>query len=166
MRYFKFITSLILLIAVFFVLNTKFGSVPALGKFLNPAHGIWQNEHTESITGTIKIDGLSDKVTVHYDENLVPHIFAQNDSDLYQAQGYITAKHRLWQMDFQTFAASGRLSEIIGEKALDYDRAQRRKGMGFGAENAIKKMEADDPEILEFLKAYSDGVNSYIQSLH
>ena len=155
-----------LLIGIFFVLNTKFEAVPALGEFLNPAQGIWQNEKTEATIGNVQMDGLSAKVTIHYDEELVPHIFAQNDSDLYRAQGYITAKHRLWQMDFQTFAASGRLSEIIGEKALDYDRAQRRKGMGFGAENAIKKMEADDPEILEFLKAYSDGVNSYIQSLH
>src|SRR5690554_10458 len=166
MKYFKFLVSLVVLIGVFFGLNTKFGSLPALGDFLNPAQGIWQNEQTESTTGNIKIEGLSDKVTVHYDENLVPHIFAQNDTDLYKAQGYITAKHRLWQMDFQTFAAAGRLSEIIGSKALDYDRAQRRKGMGFGAENALAKMKADDPEILELLKAYSDGVNSYIQSLN
>ncbi|MCX7549001.1 penicillin acylase family protein [Xanthomarina sp. F1114] len=166
MKYLKFLVSLLLLIGIFFILNTKLGAVPALGEFLNPAQGIWQNEQTESTTGNVEIPNLSEKVTVHYDENLVPHIFAQNDTDLYRAQGYITAKHRLWQMDFQTFAAAGRLSEIIGEKALDYDRAQRRKGIGFGAENAIKKMEAEDPEIIELLEAYSDGVNSYIQSLN
>src|SRR5690606_19777859 len=117
------------------------------------------------ISGTIQIEGLKDKVTVHYDEQLVPHIFAQNDTDLYKAQGYITAIHRLWQMDFQTPASSGRLSEIIGEKALDYDRMQRRKGMGVGAEDALKKMQKEDPEIIAFIEAYSEGVNSYIASL-
>ncbi|TYA52283.1 penicillin acylase family protein [Formosa maritima] len=165
MKYLKFLVSLTLLIAIFYTLNTRFGSIPAIGEFLNPAQGIWQNENTESITGNVQINGLSDKVTVHYDENLVPHIFAQNNTDLYKAQGYITAKHRFWQMEFQTHAAAGRLSEIIGEKALDYDRMQRRKGMGFGAENAIKKMEEEDPEIIAFVEAYSEGVNSYIQSL-
>lgn len=166
MKYLKFIVSLVLLIGIFFILNTKFGSVPAIGEFLNPAQGIWQNEQDESITGTIKIEGLKDKVTVHYDEHLVPHLFAQNNMDLYKAQGYITAKHRLWQMEFQTHASAGRLSEILGEKALDYDRMQRRKGMGFGAENALKKMQKEDPEIIDFIEAYSEGVNSYIASLN
>ncbi|GGG35987.1 penicillin acylase family protein [Bizionia arctica] len=165
MKYLKFFVSLVLLVGIFFVLNTKFGSIPVIGDFLNPAQGIWQNENTESITGNVQINGLTEKVTIHYDENLVPHIFAQNDTDLYKAQGYITAKHRLWQMEFQTFAAAGRLSEIIGEKALDYDRAQRRKGMGFGAENTLKKMTEEDPEIIAFIGAYSEGVNDFIQSL-
>src|SRR5690606_22028710 len=127
MKYLKFLASLVLLIGIFFVLNTRFGSIPAIGDFLNPSQGILQNEQDESITGTIQIEGLKDKVTVHYDEQLVPHIFAQNDTDLYKAQGYITAKHRLWQMEFQTHASSGRLSEIIGEKALDYDRSEERR---------------------------------------
>ncbi|MCB0444689.1 MAG: penicillin acylase family protein [Gelidibacter sp.] len=164
MNYLKFSASLLLTLIVFYVLNTKIGSIPPIGKFLNPATGIWQNEHDETLTGNILIDGLSDKVTIHYDDHLIPHVFAQNDIDLYRAQGYITAKHRLWQMEFQTMASAGRLSEIIGEKALEYDRTQRRKGMGFGADNALEKMK-EDPEIITFLEAYRDGVNSYINQL-
>ncbi len=164
MKYFKFTLSLLLTLGVFYALNTKLASVPPIGKFLSPSQGIWQNEKTESITANFQMEGLLDKVTVYYDENLIPHIFAENDMDLYRSQGYITAKHRLWQMEFQTFAAAGRLSEIIGEKALNYDRAQRRKGMGFGAEVALEKMK-EDPEILKFLDAYCQGVNSYINSL-
>ncbi|MGZ0016075.1 penicillin acylase family protein [Yeosuana sp. AK3] len=164
MKYFKFGLSLLLALGIFYALNTKLGSIPPIGKFLSPSQGVWQNEKTESTTGSIEINALLDKVTVHYDEQLIPHIFAQNDLDLYRAQGFITAKHRLWQMEFQTYAAAGRLSEIIGEKALNYDRTQRRKGMGFGAENALEKMK-EDPGILKFLEAYSEGVNSYIHSL-
>ncbi len=140
MKYFKLTISLIITLGVFFALNTKFGSVPPIGKFLNPYSGVWQNETDESSSGVVAISGLSDKVTVHYDAELIPHVFAQNELDLYRAQGYITAKHRLWQMEFQTFASAGRLSEIIGETALNYDRQERRRGMGYGAEQALLKM--------------------------
>ncbi|MGB5228344.1 MAG: penicillin acylase family protein, partial [Eudoraea sp.] len=159
MKYLKFTLSLLLTASVFYGLNNKLGSIPPIGKFLNPYTGVWQNETDESITGTVSIDGLKDKVTVHYDAQLIPHVFAQNENDLYRAQGYITAKHRLWQMEFQTYAAAGRLSEFIGESALNYDRQQRRRGMGFGADQAIAKI-SEDPETTAFLEAYAEGVNS------
>ena len=164
MKYTKFTITLMLAIATFYGLNTKFGSIPPIAKFLDPAHGVWQNEKNESITGNIQINGLLGEVTVHYDEQLIPHVFAQNETDLYRAQGYITAKHRLWQMEFQTFAAAGRLSEIFGADALDYDRQQRRRGMIFGADNMIEKVK-ENAELLEFLKAYRDGVNEYVNQL-
>ncbi|SDH88525.1 penicillin acylase family protein [Winogradskyella thalassocola] len=164
MKYFKLILSFVLTIAIFFALNTKFGSIPPIGKFLNPYTGVWQNETDESITGEVSIPDLKDNVTVHYDAELIPHVFAQNDLDLYRAQGYLTAKHRLWQMEFQTFAASGRLSEIIGDAALNYDRQERRRGMGYGAEQTLNKM-AEDEATSAMVQAYADGVNSYINHL-
>ncbi len=118
MKYFKFLLSLLLVIAAFYGLNNKVGSAPPFGKFLNPAQGIWQNEKDETVSGDLQIDGLVDNVIVHYDKHFIPHVFAQNETDLYRTQGYITAKHRLWQMEFQTHAAAGRLSEIIGEGAI------------------------------------------------
>ncbi len=165
MKYAKLIISFILTIGIFFVLNTKLGTIPPIGKFLNPYSGIWQNETTEATSGNAYIPGLKDKVTVHYDEQLIPHVFAQNESDLYKAQGYITAKHRLWQIEFQTFAAAGRLSEFVGEKALDYDRRERRRGMGYGADQAIAYMEKYDKETLGYIQDYADGVNAYISQL-
>ncbi len=160
----KLIASFLLMLSVGYGLNVKFGSVPPIGKFLNPYTGIWQNETDETTTGTLSIPNLKDKVTVHYDAQLIPHVFAQNENDLYRAQGYLTAKHRLWQMEFQTFAASGRLSEIIGEAALNYDRQERRRGMVYGAEQTLKKM-SEDPTTLAQVQAYADGVNSYIAHL-
>ncbi len=164
MKIIKLLLSLILVIGVFYALNTKIGSAPPMGKFLNPTTGIWQNDSETNIDGTIQIDGLLEDVTVHYDEQLIPHIFAQNDTDLYRAQGFVTAQHRLWQMEFQTYAAAGRISEIIGDGALDYDRQQRRIGMGYGAEQALKKMKAS-PESFKLVEAYRDGINSYINQL-
>ncbi len=164
MKYLKFIISLLLTVAVFYGLNNKFGSIPPIGKFLNPYTGIWQNETNETIDGRIVLNGLKEEVIIHYDAQLIPHLFAQNDIDLYRAQGYITAKHRLWQMEFQTHGAAGRISEIIGEVALNYDRGERRKGMVFGAEQALIKMR-EDPKTSEFVEAYAQGVNDYIDQL-
>lgn len=165
MKYIKPLISLVLAIGIFYALNTKFGTIPPLGKFLNPSTGVWQNEQDESISGEITIPGLSDKVTVHYDQNMIPHVFAQNEQDLYMAQGYLIAKHRLWQLEFQTHAAAGRLSEIFGPGALNYDRSERRRGMGYGADQVMAYMEKHDTETLGFIQDYADGVNAYIDQL-
>ena len=50
-------------------------------------------------------------------------------------------------MEFQTYAAAGRLSEIVGEGALNYDRTERRRGMGYGADQSVAHMEKHDKEV-------------------
>jgi len=164
MKHLKLLISLVITVAVFYGLNTKFGSIPPMGKFLNPYNGIWQNETDESVDGELIIEGLAEEVIVHYDDALIPHVFAKNDKDLYRAQGFLTAKHRLWQLEFQTYAAAGRLSEIVGANAIEYDRTERRRGMGYGADMAVEKMR-EDPVTYNLVESYTAGVNSYIASL-
>ncbi|TCK80715.1 penicillin acylase family protein [Albibacterium bauzanense] len=149
-----------------FLFNSKIGDIPPLGKFLNPFTGFWQNaEDVEDITNQSFIkSGLQDSVRILIDEQGVPHIFAENEHDLYFAQGYITAKDRLWQMDFQTRYAAGRLSEVVGKKALELDRYQRRMGMVYGAE-AMLKESLKDPQSKLIIEAYSEGINAYIEDL-
>src|SRR6056297_3002230 len=137
----KFLASLSATIVIFIVLSISIGPAPPLGPFLNPNTGFWANAVTgDSQSQTISLDSgeLRDSVRVYFDEYQIPHIFAQNDHDLYFAQGYITARDRLWQMEFQTYAAAGRLSEFLGPRTVPYDRYQRRIGMGFAAEQALK----------------------------
>ncbi len=144
--------------------------IPPPGKFLDPFHGFWQNAGSRhlQLPEELSIPGLQGKVTVVWDSLLIPHVFAAHENDLYAAQGYVTALHRLWQMEFQTHAAAGRLSEILGagknNAILNYDRRQRRLGMVFAAENALKGMEKI-PAARSMLDAYSRGVNAYIASL-
>lgn len=160
--------SLLITVALIYALNRSwnFGSpIPPLGKFLDPFGGFWQNAETKSRPDQVlMLTGLKDEVTIHYDSLLIPHVFAKNNYDLYLAQGYITAANRLWQMEFQTHAAAGRISEIIGDVALDYDRTQRRRGMVYAAENALKAMQAD-PVAAVMVNSYTQGINQYIQSL-
>jgi len=157
---------IIIPILLAFGLNTKFGDLPPLLKFLNPFTGFWQNAEQVNFPKTNKIvlKGTQDKVEVAFDDRMIPHIFAQNDHDVYYAQGYITAMHRLWQMDFQTRYAAGRLSEVVGKKAIELDRYQRRMGMVYGAENSLAGMMAD-PKSRRMIMAYTDGINAYIHSL-
>jgi penicillin amidase len=95
----------------------------------------------------------------------VPHIYADHDEDAYFVQGYLHAKFRLWQMDFQTRVASGRLSEIAGADKLSIDRFFRRLGMVYGAENTEASINATNPEMKATVDAYTAGVNAYIKQL-
>lgn len=168
MRIIPFIVSLLVTSALIFALNTKWGSVPPLGKFLSPQQGFWQN--AEPVNGsrdeTLSFNGLKGRATVYLDNRLVPHVFAEKDEDVYFVQGYLHAKYRLWQMEFQTMAAAGRVSEIIGSdpQVLNYDRQQRRMGMTWAAENAVNAID-NDPASKEYYDAYTRGINAYINSL-
>lgn len=166
MKIFKALLSITFTCLLLWALQTKFGNIPPLGKFLNPVSGIWQNMEsiTEKSNKVLTITGLEDEVIIKYDKHRVPHIFAKNEHDLYFAQGYVTAQDRLWQMDIQTRSASGRLAEIIGPKALEHDRYERRMGMVYGAENTLTSM-MKDSVLKKVLIAYSEGVNSYIRQL-
>jgi len=137
-----------------------------LGQLLNPQKGLWQNAEPvdENYSAQLSFPQLQGTVKVYFDQRLVPHVFADNTNDAYFVQGYLHAKFRLWQMEFQTRAAAGRLSEIIGPKALDYDRDKRRLGMVFAAENSLKEIEKD-PETLANCNSYTAGVNAYIETL-
>jgi penicillin amidase len=167
MKYFGFIVALAITIALGIAVSEPLGPVPPLAPLLDPNHGFWQNSFSEDelATDELQLAGLLAPVTVVYDENLIPHIFAENEEDLYRAQGYVTAKHRLWQMEFQTMAAAGRISEIVGPIALELDRMTRRKGLGYGAELGQKYLEENDPETLRLAEAYAAGVNEYIDQL-
>ena len=164
--YIKFFVFLFIALSFTILFNLKIGDIPPLGKFLNPFTGFWQNAESASLRkqSSFNKPELNGVVDILLDEQGVPHIFAQNDHDLYFAQGYITAKDRLWQMDFQTRYASGRLSEVVGKKAIELDRYQRRMGMVFGAE-AMLKESMTDPKSRLIMEAYSQGINAYIQEL-
>ncbi len=176
MRLLKFLISIAITIGLIFMLNHRWtiggNRTPRLGSFLSPQTGFWQNAEDTSAGYSINLKTplLEDKVNVYLDDRLVPHVFAQNEHDVYFVQGYLHAKFRLWQMEFQTYAAAGRLAELVGHKKGDYDiveqrdRQFRRLGMGWAAENSVKAMEAN-PDTKAVMDAYTSGVNFYIDGL-
>ncbi|KAI9450328.1 acyl-homoserine-lactone acylase [Russula earlei] len=171
MRLLPLFLSAILTVALVIVLNMQLpvgnSKTPRLGYFLSPQQGFWQNAESvaTSFDGTVKVQGLQGKAEVFFDDRLVPHIYAASDKDAYYIQGYLHAKFRLWQMEFQTRVASGRLSEILpGKDKLEYDKFMRRFGMVYGAEHSLAAMEADTTTKAA-MDAYTAGVNAYISQL-
>ncbi len=165
MNWVKFTFSLAITLLLFYFLHFPQDTSPPLGKFLNPFAGFWQNNtRDDNIMTDRDLIELRDSVTVLWDDRRVPHIFAKNNYDLYFMQGYLTAKDRLWQMEFLTHAAAGRVSEIVGKAALDYDRFRRRIGMVYAAENTLESILSDDQSRLA-INAYADGVNAWIERL-
>lgn len=166
MQYFRLFIAAIITLGLTWALNNKVGPLPPLGKLLNPFTGVWQNAESDKQLQDADYDlkGLKEEVKVYFDDRLVPHVFAKNDEDLYYMQGYLTAKYRLWQMEIQTASAAGRVSEIVGEKALESDRLNRRIGMAWGAEKAEEFIRKDEKST-KLVQAYCDGVNAYISSL-
>lgn len=151
---------------LFWLLDTKFASLPPLGKMLSPATGFWQNAEPKKTGGSevIKTEGVISGIAIDYDRTGVPHIFSDNEHDLYFAQGYVTARDRLWQMEMETRTASGRLSEIFGEASLKSDLLHRRTGLLYSAQLAMDTV-CKDPDTKKMLEAYSEGVNAYIKTL-
>jgi penicillin G amidase len=149
-------------------LNQHMFSITSFGKVLDPFIGAVQNggdARLETLSWNQSELGLSQPVSVVFDNRKVPHIFAGNSEDMYFAQGYVTAYLRLWQMDFLSYLSAGRLSEIFGQNGtLDYDRLQRRAGILEAARASVAMMEKD-AETSKVLAAYTRGVNAYISSL-
>lgn len=156
---------LLITIVLIFFLSRPTESTPALGSFLSTSHGFWKNIDAKPLKNyEISIKGPVGESKVIYDERGVPHIFADNEDDLYFAQGYVMAKDRLWQMEFISYYASGRLSEIVGEKALELDRFNRRIGLKRAAQKTIETFEKDKAS-KAMLDQFAAGVNTWIRQL-
>ena len=142
------------------------GPVPPLGPILDPANGAWASAAATNFPArqAASIPGLHDSVKILFDDRGVPHIFASSELDAYRALGYVQARDRLFQMEAQTRAATGRLTEWAGRKALDLDKESRAVGLAWGAE---RKLASYDKESAGYkaMDAYADGVNTWISHM-
>ena len=142
------------------------GPLPPLGPLLDPANGVWASAAATNFPARQlrQIPGLRDSVTVLFDDRGVPHIFASSEDDAWRALGFVVARDRLFQMEAQTRAATGRLTEWAGERALESDRDTRALGLAWGAERKAAAYDHSAPAWLA-LQAYADGVNAYIAQM-
>jgi len=175
--YIKLLLSLLLTCFLIFLLNKTWivgaddnkSQTPRFGYFFSPNAGFWQQAEGKlpNLATTLRSDKLSAPVKVVYDDRMVPHIFAANTNDAYFAQGYVTASFRLWQMEFQTHVAAGRLAELIGNTkpvVIEMDKKARRMGLPRAAKKAVELWQTNK-DMFATLQAYCDGVNAYIGQL-
>jgi penicillin amidase len=107
------------------------------------------------ITGQVQVSGIKEDVEIIRDGYGVPHIYAQNEPDLYFALGYAMAQDRFWQMEFQRRLGQGRLAEIFGEELLEVDRYFRLMTAGW-AHQPISD------EYAFVTHSFANGVNAYL----
>jgi penicillin G amidase len=112
------------------------------------------------LDGNAILPGLQNEVTVERDRWGVPHIRAKSVEDLAEAQGYVMAQDRLWQMDLLRRVARGQLSEILGGTTLAIDKDFRTLEFGRAADRDLANMDADSRTLME---AYARGVNRFIE---
>ena len=113
------------------------------------------------LDGELPLPGLREPVEVIRDEWGIPHIYAQNDDDLFRAQGYVMAQDRLWQMEMWRRWHEGRLAEVFGPEALPYDRRSRL--MMFRGPFDDSEWTSYHPDAERIFTAYAEGVNAYIE---
>ena len=111
-------------------------------------------------SGQLEIEGLTSSVSVHRDAQGVPTIYADNASDLFRAQGFVSAQDRFFEMDLRRHVTAGRLSELVGSAGIDKDKVIRTMGWRRIAEQELPKLAS---ETRQYLQAYADGVNAYVK---
>ncbi len=108
-----------------------------------------------------RLSGIAGEATVFRDKWGIPHITAENEPDLFFAQGFVTAQDRLFQMDFDRMRGLGRSAEYLGQLGLEQDRLMRRRAL-----HKVSKLDLAicSPEARAMIAAYTAGVNAFIES--
>ncbi|MDI3316306.1 MAG: penicillin acylase family protein [Bacillota bacterium] len=152
------VLSSLLVVALFLPL----GPLPPLGPTFEPTRGVFAGSW-RPVPERLRIAGLQAPVTVDFDRWGVPHIFAQNDHDLFFAQGYLTGRERLLEMELLRRQSKGRLAEILGPAALPSDRFQLTLGLWPTAQASAERIAREEPRIHAEMEAYAQGVNAWIR---
>ncbi|MFB6481217.1 penicillin acylase family protein [Streptomyces virginiae] len=112
-------------------------------------------------TGSLKVPGLTGTVDVKRDAHGIPQLYADNDDDLFRAQGFVHAQDRFWEMDVRRHMTSGRLSEMFGSGQVETDAFLRTLGWRQVAQEEFDKKLSTETK--KYLQAYADGVNAYLK---
>jgi penicillin G amidase len=110
--------------------------------------------------GEISSSKITSNIEVYRDSFAVPYIIAESDEDVAFALGYLHAQERLFTMDLIRRAGEGRLSEILGERVIPFDKMFRTVGI---KRNISKNLYRYDPTVMKVLQAYSNGVNEFLK---
>jgi penicillin amidase len=108
---------------------------------------------------TLAMPGLSQPVEIIQDRWGVSHIYAKNENDLFFAQGYNAARHRLFELEMWRRQATGTVSEILGPSELKRDIGNRL----FQYRGDMKQeLSWYHPHSEAIIESFARGVNAFI----
>lgn len=126
---------------------------------------LYPKSRLPKMDGTINLKNLRSEVIVTRDKWGIPHIEAENELDLHRALGFTMAGDRLFQMDLMRRIVNGELSEVLGEKTVEFDillrKLRLRAHMNDFWENNRHRL---DPKMLSLMDAFFDGVHQYMET--
>jgi penicillin amidase len=141
------------------IVQVTLALVPPIALALGGALLWWSRCGRPQRDGEARVAGLGERCTVRFDGFGVPHVSAASARDLACALGWLHANDRMGQMELARRRAAGRLSELVGERALDADREMRRLRLRRAAERCLGALA---PESRALLDAYAAGVNAWL----
>jgi penicillin amidase len=115
-----------------------------------------------SVKNSLSLEGLQETVEIVRDQWGINHIYANNQNDLFFAQGYAAAKDRLFQFEIWRRQATGTVAEILGERELNRDIGTRLFKFRGDMTTEMNHYHDDGAEIIT---AYTNGVNTYIDEI-
>ncbi|MGE8686074.1 MAG: penicillin acylase family protein [Achromobacter sp.] len=108
---------------------------------------------------TIDMTGLSQPVEIVRDRHGVSHIYAQNQEDLFFAQGFSAARDRLWQLDLWRRQGEGKMAEQFGPRFVEQDRAAR---LFLYRGDMQAEFASYHPQGKAILTSFAAGINAYV----
>lgn len=101
-------------------------------------------------------------IAVTQDIHGIPHVRAKSKHDAFWAQGYLVARDRLFQLDFELRRDLGRMAEAFGAEFLPADRAARL----FHYRGDIAAELAGIPkDVVDCVAGYCAGINAWIDEI-
>lgn len=107
----------------------------------------------------IDMPGLTQPVEIVRDKHGVSHIYAQNEHDLFYAQGFAAARDRLWQLDLWRRQGEGKMAEQFGPRFVEQDRAAR---MFLYRGDLEAEFASYHPRGKAILTSFAAGINAYV----
>lgn len=139
------------------------GGLTLLGAFAISLIYFFASRSLPEYNKELQTVGISAPVEIVRNNANVPHIFGEQDADVFFGLGYAHAQDRLWQMVTLRRTAQGRLSEVFGASTVQIDRLIRRFDI---YTLAVQSVDALDPKTKEMMTAYANGVNARINEVN
>lgn len=107
----------------------------------------------------LNVPGLKESVEVIRDNYGINHIYANNEHDLFFAQGYCAAKDRLFQFEVWRRQATGTVAELLGAREVKRDIGARLFRFKGDLKQEFNHYHKNGEAIIT---AYTEGINAYI----
>ncbi|MHA7059722.1 penicillin acylase family protein [Aquimarina sp. M1] len=160
MKIIKTVLVLTLCVGWIFITNISYKPINSIGSLLTYKTGLLSIPLQEN--GIKELKGEY-KPKIYIDSVGVPHIYGNKEKDVAFGLGYMHAKDRYFQMEMITRTVQGEVSEIFAEETIESDIFWKPYEFKRKSKELLEDYKTNSPEFYNYLIAYAQGINAYIQ---